>query len=419
MLDIKVVRALQNKKQVFMSNARVNFFVFFMTILGLGLGSCSKNGSCGESVDYEDTSSLVGFIEENKEVVITTECNNTKTLIERVSLKKLVGTYEYFRIPSIIVTNEGTTLLACENREVLWDKGKIDILVSRQNNDSFCVRKVFDNGKVKKRSMNPVFLIDREGRQGKKGRIYLFTCYLDIDSFATSVSRENADFVYKYSDDDGKSWSPEYSLKPFWSVNDYSFCIPSPANGIVDEKGTFILPTMVVVEGKWRSGIVYKRSGYSEWVFSRPTPHDGDNESTVYVDPNGQIILDCRIDDDNHRNRYIYDMDTDSFSELPVRVVPLPLKAEITECVIDGTTRYLTTYVDSERNKRENITLYSSADGNHWSKVGRLQFGDLEVSAYSNANSFNGKTVFCYENNYEIRAMDISCLNNDIVSLGQ
>lgn len=364
--------------------------------------------------EYEDTSCDVGSVKYNDTIIIDTPYKKIK-VIENTAAKQIADLYNFFRIPSAVITNAGTILVAYENRKELWDKGIIDILLSRESKDGYLIKKLFFNSNTTSRSMNPIFLIDREGCQGKPGRIYLFTCYLDMQSYATQNTHETSDFVYKYSDDDGVTWSPEYSLKKYWDTEKYSIVIPSAANGIVDDYGTFIIPTMVVKDGKWRSGLAFKKVN-CDWCFSTPTPCDGDSESTVYIDKDGRIILDCRVDDANIRRKYIYDMYGDFYTKIPDEPsVPLPLKAEIHKCIINGQEVYLLSYVDSQNNLRENITLYASTDAMKWNKVARLQNGDLQVSAYSNVYSYSNKTIFTYENNYEIKIMDISALNDVII----
>lgn len=376
-----------------------------LCVLFLG---CSQNEN-GDyfTVDYQDTSfgvmtictldTLKGILQGNDVVEYTAFDQDDK-------LRPI------FRIPEVVVTNQGTTLVSCENRSVFADKGEIDILVSRkERGDSMWhIRNVIPQASESYgRSMNPVFLIDRNGYQGHKGRIYLFACHLSGEGLAAETTTEQADIIYKYSDDDGKTWSPEHSLKHLWNLSEYSAALPSAANGIQMNDGTFLLPTMVVKDGKWRSGLLYKKPD-SDWKFSSPTPNVDDNECTVFIDKGGRIILDCRTKK-KIRNRYSFDIASGTFCQLQdCPVVKINLKAEIRQInTVSGIRKYLMSFVDTEKGKRENLTLYSSSDALNWERVYRLQEGVI-AGAYSNVSSYNGQTFVTYETGDAVKVQDIS-----------
>lgn len=332
-------------------------------------------------------------------------------VVEYTAFKQSEKLRPVFRIPSIIITNKGTTIVSCENRSLFDDKGEIDILVSRKECDDsiwFIKNVIKQSTDSYGRSMNPVFLVDRTGSQGRKGRVFLFACHLSGEGLAHETTTSQADIVYKYSDDDGKSWSPEYSLKHLWDLSEYTAAIPSAANGIQMKDGTFLLPLMIVKDNNWRSGIAYKKPGY-EWVFSKPTQYDGDNECTVYIDNDEKVILDCRTLN-NVRHRYSYDLSTNTYSLLADQpAVKVNLKAEIHKMEGIEKNLYMVTYVETPTNLRENITLYSSNDAITWTKVYCVKKGVI-IGAYSNITSHKGKVFVSYEKGDEIKVQDISDL---------
>ena len=380
--------------------------VFILFLCALLLGCSQEDNEDTFTVDYHDTSigvmnicvhdTLKGILQ-GKDVV-------EYTVFEQDERLRPV-----FRIPSVTVSNRGTVLVSCENRSVFADKGEIDILVSRkERGDSvWRIRNVISqSSETYGRSMNPVFLIDRDGSQGHKERIYLFACHLSGEGFAVETTTEQADIVYKYSDDDGKTWSSEHSLKHLWDLSEYTAAIPSAANGIQMSDGTFLLPTMVVKDGKWRSGLLYKKPD-SDWKFSLPTSNVDDNESTVYIDKEGQIILDCRTKK-KVRNRYSFDIASGELSHLEnCPVVKINLKAEIHQIRTYGGAHYYMSFVDTEKGKRENVTLYNSFDALNWEKVYRLQEGVIS-GAYSNVSSYDGQVYVTYETGDAIKVQDIS-----------
>ena len=389
-----------------------------IAVLMMTFTSCEGSNDCEiiSELEYEDTSTNVTST--SRKNTIIREVGGTKNdIVEWVPFYAIEGLRPIFRIPSVTITNNGTTLVACENREIFSDKGKIDILVARKSlgGNEWEIRSVIPYDSLSYgRSMNPIFVIDRMGTFGNRGRIFLFVSHNTNDEkFGVEATTDEKDIVFKYSDDDGRSWSPEYSLKNKWNTAYYTASTPSCANGIQMDDGTLIIPTMFVKDAKWRSGIMYRKPG-RDWSFSSPTPNDGDNECTVYVDNQGKLVLDCRTTD-YCRRIYIYDMNNDSFELLDYQPkVMVNLKGEIHKCQINDSSLYLLTFVDATKKRnRENVTLYSSLDGLNWGKVYRLQDGEVQ-GAYSNPVSYNGQTAVCYETGDDIRIQEISHLNYSI-----
>lgn len=212
--------------------------------------------------------------------LITTEWGAQYEIEEHVVYKKSEYLRPIFRIPSLIITNKRTLLLSCENRDRVSDTGEMDVLVARKtlNDSKWTIKRVIKNNARYGRSMNPIFVIDRIGAHGEKGRIYLFASHeKNIDGISDNVKMEDADFIYKYSDDDGQIWSHEQSLQSLWDLSEYDVNFPSACNGIQLSDGTFLIPTMLLKSGYWRSGLLVKRPK-ENWHFTKPTLYDGDNE---------------------------------------------------------------------------------------------------------------------------------------------
>ena len=320
-----------------------------------------------------------------------------------------------YRIPSVCITNNHTILVACENRQILDDKGDIDILLARKVDKGISWDKqiLFKMEDGKGRSMNPIFLIDR-----KIGRIYLFTCHLkDNSKYASFHKKHESDFVYRYSDDDGESWSNEISLKEKWSLDNNITYIPSASNGILTSEGTYLVPTMNAKDGCWYSGLLIKEEG-GDWFFSSSTPNTGDNECTVYIDNDNRIVLDCRTYE-SVRNKYVYDIKNDKFTQIESDRIDsyLPVKAEISKCFWKEKTLYLMSYPYTKTGTRENMSLFGSKDGINWDFLFQFEQG-YNGMGYSNVASYQNKTVIVYESyGTLIKLMDISLVMDDIVDL--
>ena len=113
------------------------------------------------------------------------------------------------------------------------------------------------------------------------------------------------------------------------------------------------------------------------------------------------IILDCRTVEKKHR-KYKYHIDANVLNDTNDDVaVKHDIKAEITR---NNNSIYYTTYVDTEDGKRENVTLYGSADAIHWTKLYRMQNG-FNGFAYGNVACFGGEMLAVFEDylNHDIK----------------
>ncbi len=359
---------------------------------------------CGKD-DFILDSDSVAFINDGGTKLVS--------IPEYIVFKKDKGLRPVFRIPSLMISQKGTFLVSCENRSIVADKGEIDVLVARKDsiNNIWDYQKVFANDPDRGRVMNPIFLQDKSN-----DRIYLFAARLaNKNKFAAEHSTREMDCVYKYSDDDGISWSEEISLKSKWDISKYTGAIPSASNGIQDVNGTLYIPTMVVKNKSWCSGLIIKHRN-KDCFFSSITPNAGDNESTVYLDNENRVVLDCRTFN-GVRNKYYYDEKKDLFIKAPDNIIEsiINLKAEITKCVLSEKTLYLMSFVNTRSNKRENISLFSSKDGINWKFIHLLEKGSNRFS-YSNVSCYNEKIYVVYETETCIKLKDISFLKTDIIS---
>lgn len=370
------------------------FFIFVLLFLYIG---CSNNDDSPHLLDYTDTSEWVASNDSVSTIVVETNWGGRFSLTEDVVYKSGLNLRKIFRVPSLIITNEGTLLLSCENRDEELDKGEMDILIARKakKDVQWEIRRVVKQSDDYGRSMNPVFVIDRMGIHGKAGRIYLFVSHeKNIQGYTDQTQTSESDIIYKYSDDDGRSWSKETSLKSKWDLSEYDINIPSACNGIQLKDGTFLVPTMPINNGIWHSGLLVKKTG-EDWFFTNPTPCDGDNECSVYIDNEKRIILDCRTTSKLHR-KYVYDLEGNDFIKLPNEIkVYNDLKAEITK-VEWNKAFYMTTYVDVNRDTREDLTLFASLDGNLWCKIYKMQKG-FNAFGYGNVAHYRGETIVAFE----------------------
>lgn len=320
-----------------------------------------------------------------------------------------------YRCPSACITNKGFLLVVCHNQPTEYDTGDINIEIARKGlSETEWVKKtIFETNSEKGRAMSPIFLIDR-----KNGRIYLFAVrFRNLEAIGYYNKTEEIDFVYKFSDDDGESWTDELSLKHKWNTNEYTAVSTSASNGIVLGDGTYLLPTITIKDRKLFSSLLIKRPNV-DWYFSSHTPNEWDSECTVYLDNDSKITLDCRTTG-NYRNKYHYDIESDTFTLIDCNQIDsyIPIKSEIVKFPWDGTSYYLMSYPDTRRETRENMSLFGSKNGIQWKFLYRYEAG-INGCGYSNVLYYQNIFMICYETNVggnAIKLLDISSIIDNIV----
>ena len=214
----------------------------------------------------------------------------------------------YSRIPAIVIANNGNIIAACEKRKASGDKGEIDVILAVSSDDGNIFTKsiLFENNTVTGRKMNPNFVVDRTGVHGVKGRIYCFVlAFSNPDKLSNQVDKNETSTLYKYSDDNGLSWSNEIKLN---LPDKYIVFGPSPANGIQLENGTLVIPAFITLPDKsFRTGIIFKVTN-GDWQFScinNTEQNYMDNESTIILYGDGnQVLLNARNGTTTQRHVY-------------------------------------------------------------------------------------------------------------------
>lgn len=159
----------------------------------------------------------------------------------------------HFRIPFIDVTNAGTIIVGTDIRHgSSSDYNLIDIGIKRSTDDGKTFGagiKVLSNNAIdaKSRKNNGSILVDRN-----TGRIFIFGTAVDshTEEPVIGVTFDPAlvwDFVYKYSDDDGLTWSDEISLKSLLTAGSNLIVSGTSAKGITMSNGVLVMP---VYEGR-------------------------------------------------------------------------------------------------------------------------------------------------------------------------
>lgn len=329
------------------------------------------------------------------------------------------------RIPSCIITNAGTYLVATEVRDNNnTDVGYFDLLVKRKVGEDWVETVIFQSSPEMARGMNPSFLVDRIGHT-QLGRIYLFYAKVkQVDILDPYQTTADLDCVFRYSDNDGETWSEETSLKSLWDTTEYVAAFPSPSNGIQLTDGTFVVPCMNIKNESYRSSVLYKRPT-GGWIFSEQSPRDLDNESLVIEYEKNRVLLNCRYDNSRFtRSVYELDFTTNKLieSEFDFKFdSQIHCQMSIDRIIIDGQTVYLMSFPDKSgiytpnpQDSRYNITIWGSTDLKRWVRI--YVVNHPVGLGYSVVNNYDNKIIVCYEKgiNTQIGFQDISILKNKI-----
>jgi sialidase-1 len=217
------------------------------------------------------------------------------------------------RIPSLIVTQEGTLLAFAEGREGRSDAGDIDLVMRRS----------IDNGKTWSKQTtvwddadntcgNPCPVIDES-----TGRIILFMTWnpgqFEEDGLSDD-EKEAAIFTARrpymcYSDDDGLTWSEPVDMTESCKVADWGWYATGPGVALQmkseKHKGRLVIPANhsyapdnpehIVIRDKWGKGAhtLLSDDGGKTWRISEAiTP--GCNESQVVELSDGRLMMNMR-----------------------------------------------------------------------------------------------------------------------------
>jgi sialidase-1 len=152
------------------------------------------------------------------------------------------GGYAGYRIPSVIVTTQGSVLAFCEGRRNgLGDAGDIDLLMRRStdNGQTFSATQViWDDGE--NTCGNPCPVVDQAS-----GTIFLFLTHnLGTDSehaLVRGTSQKKRTVWLSRSTDDGVTWSKPEEL-PHLREPDWSWYATGPGAGIQMRCGRLVIP---------------------------------------------------------------------------------------------------------------------------------------------------------------------------------
>ena len=182
------------------------------------------------------------------------------------------------------VDNSGNNIELCRS----LDGGKTFV-------DHQIVLPIEDKGKTYQSMGGGQFIIDKF-----TGRIFVFATRenSNIDRITANPlppkSEYDSDITFKYSDDDGKTWSASSSFD--LRESDMTLMVPTPGNGACMNDGTLIMPAWYLkTDGSMHSCIIYSSDHGENWTWKGVGVPANTSECVLTILPNNTtILLDCR-----------------------------------------------------------------------------------------------------------------------------
>ncbi|TNJ66646.1 exo-alpha-sialidase [Paenibacillus hemerocallicola] len=306
------------------------------------------------------------------------------------------GGYHTYRIPTLLVTREGTVLAFCEGRmDGQGDAGKIDVLLRRSTDGgrtwgaAVCIAEDGSNT-----IGNPCPVQDRD-----TGVIRLLLCRNTEhgDEKEILAGRAPRDVLAIHSGDDGLTWSPLRDISESVKRSDWTWYATGPCHGIQLQSGRLLIPCnhAVLDEAAGRSGpyishAIYSDDGGVTWQLGNDAgPHT--NECTVAELEDGSVYLNMRSYHGRNRRAGSWSRDggeTWTAPELDEALVDPVCQGSVLR-LADG-PMLLSNLASTKRNK---LTARLSADGGRtWDEGLLLRSGP---AAYSDLAQTEDGTVLC------------------------
>ncbi len=199
--------------------------------------------------------------------------------------------YHTYRIPAIVVTNQGTLLAFCEGRKTgRADHGDLDLVLRRSTDGGRtwqAMQLVHEEGGNAKITIgNPCPVVDRS-----TGTVWLPFC------------RNNDRVLITHSRDDGKTWADPADITSHVKKPAWGWYATGPGHGIQLTDGRLLVPCDCRLKETSADRRAWKKIGYSHVFFSDDhgkswqlgeTTSQGMNECEAVELADGSLLLSMR-----------------------------------------------------------------------------------------------------------------------------
>ncbi|MGC8642239.1 MAG: exo-alpha-sialidase [Isosphaeraceae bacterium] len=304
------------------------------------------------------------------------------------------GGYHTYRIPSLIVTRNGTLLAFCEGRKhSSSDSGDIDLLLRRSVDGGKTWGKtqvVWDDGPNTCGNPCPVF-------DATTNTIWLLLTHnLGTDTegaIVNGTSKKTRTVWVTKSQDEGETWSPPAEITATTKRPEWTWYATGPGIGIQLRGGRLVVPCDNVVAGSkiQQSNVILSDDGGKTWRIGGVVgPHCDECQVVELAD--GRVMLNIRGYRGNHRR--LVAISTDGGETFSAPVEDASLVEPVCQASILGISRTNDIlFSNPASTQRERLTVRMSADGGKtWPHARVLHEGP---SAYSCLAQLKDGTLAC------------------------
>ncbi|WNQ11320.1 sialidase family protein [Paenibacillus aurantius] len=304
--------------------------------------------------------------------------------------------YHTYRIPSLLVTKEGTVLAFCEARKNgAGDAGDIDVVLKRSLDHGKTwepVRVIADEGA--NTIGNPCPVQDRE-----TGTIWLLLCRNAEDGHEKDILAGKAarDVLVMKSDDDGLTWSEPRDITADVKRPGWTWYAAGPCHAVQLQSGRLLVPCNHAVlnpetgtSGPYTAHVIYSDDHGETWRIGG-IAGEYTNECALAELPDGSVYLNMRSYHGKNRRAVSWSRDgglTWSDLILDEALIEPVCQGSLIE---DGSGGVL--FSNPAGTKRENLTVRRSSDGGRtWTVLKELHKGP---AAYSDLAVAADGTILC------------------------
>ena len=210
--------------------------------------------------------------------------------------------YVAYRCPTLAVSENGTVLAFCEGRvNSHKDEDDMDVVLKRSTDGGRtwgALQVLVNDGRNPCKNQCPVVL--------PSGRILLV--WLWNKWIPSEKDRTTREVYVMHSDDDGVTWSKPRNITPSVYRPDWQWYGTGPCHAIVKRsephRGRIVVPARHNTQRILMvSHVIYSEDNGQTWQIGGSVPRPQTSEAAVVELSNGDLMLNCRNqnDDENHR----------------------------------------------------------------------------------------------------------------------
>lgn len=305
------------------------------------------------------------------------------------------GGYHTYRIPSLIVTKQGTLLAFCEGRKKgTSDAGDIDLVLRRSLDGGKSwqpMQVVWDDGP--NTCGNPCPVVEQS-----TGVIWLLLTHnLGEDkepAIIDGTSKGSRTVWVSKSSDDGGKWSKPVEITKHVKQPDWTWFATGPGVGIQTKFGRLVIPcdNKVAKTKARQSHVIYSDDKGETWKLGGVVGPNC-NESQIAELPDGSLLLNMRSYEANKRRLIAKSTDGGLTFSKPVEDQALIEPVCQASLIRYAADEPLLLFSNPASTKREKMTVRLSRDGGKtWPVARQLHAGP---AAYSCLTVLPDKTIGC------------------------